>query len=185
MAALWSEGDMKSLLSTTLLMLLLSCNSYEGREYASQSRTSDSTAAQEEHDHTADEAAGDQVAETETEDTAEEPADDVADVPPPPPVDPNLVTFAIVAGTGTNAYNQKATPVVVKVGQTLRITNNDTVVHQIHSGGAPFPHGDPIAPGATVNYTIVAASNIANLTQAPNYDHVAGQAAMFWIQANP
>jgi hypothetical protein len=63
--------------------------------------------------------------------------------------DPNVVEFRIAAGTGKGAWNTAANKVVVKVGQTLKIINSDTIQHQLHTDGAPCEHGSPIAPGAT------------------------------------
>ncbi|MGE0172907.1 MAG: hypothetical protein AB7T49_08985 [Oligoflexales bacterium] len=182
---------MKSLFFS-ILMFLFSCNteSYEGRAYTKTDHTHaqvEPAAQQQSGDQTpGNEVATDDKQDEATDDTADDATDDQTPPPAaPPPADPNIVAFSIVAGTGTNAYNQKATPVTVKVGMTLRVTNNDTVAHRIHTGGAPFPHGEMIAPGATVDYPIAAAVDITNLNQPPTYDHISGQAAMFWIQANP
>lgn len=110
----------------------------------------------------------------------EKPADPA---PTTPPADPNIVTFAIPAGTGTKSYNDQATMVKTKVGQTLKVTNNDSVVHQIHTGGKPFGHGSPIQPGQTVEYKIQSAVDPG--TNPPTYDHIAGSSAKFWLKADP
>lgn len=62
--------------------------------------------------------------------------------------DDRIVEFRIPKGTGNGAWNTAATPAKFKVGQTLRIYNDDTVIHQMHTNGAPCPHGDVIQPGA-------------------------------------
>jgi hypothetical protein len=59
---------------------------------------------------------------------------------PAPTKDPNVVEFHIKPGTGAKGYNTAATAVTVKVGQTLRLFNDDTVVHRLHTSGAPCPH---------------------------------------------
>ena len=60
----------------------------------------------------------------------------------PPSDQPGLVAFHIPVGTGTQAWNTPATAVLAKVGDTLRIVNDDVVPHRPHTGGdeAPFPH---------------------------------------------
>jgi hypothetical protein len=55
--------------------------------------------------------------------------------------DPNVVIFRIKAGTGKASWNTEATEVDVKVGQVLRIVNDDSVPHRLHTNGKPCPHG--------------------------------------------
>lgn len=80
--------------------------------------------------------------------------------------DDKIVEFRIPKGTGNGAWNTAATPATLKVGQTLRIYNDDTVVHQMHTNGAPCPHGNIIQPGA---YGDCVATR--SYTGTPLYDH--------------
>jgi|GEM_PF-1571234 len=69
--------------------------------------------------------------------------------PTNPPPNGNIVEFRIKAGTGNGPWNDAATTIRLKVGQTLRIINDDSVVHQLHTNGAPCGHGNAIRPGGT------------------------------------
>jgi hypothetical protein len=65
----------------------------------------------------------------------------------------DVVEFRIKAGTGNGAWNTAANPIRLKVGQELRVTNDDSIQHFIHTNGAPFFH--PFAginPGETKSY---------------------------------
>ncbi len=65
----------------------------------------------------------------------------------------NVVTFHILAGTGSKAWNSAETPIPLQAGQTLQVVNDDSVMHWIHTDGAPFFHPfSGIAPGATASY---------------------------------
>lgn len=86
------------------------------------------------------------------------------------------VVFRIKAGTGNGAWNTKATEVIVPLGQRLTIYNDDTVVHQLHTNGAPCQHGEPIAPGASA--VCVASQPFAG--EPPLYDH--GTEGRFYIR---
>jgi hypothetical protein len=55
--------------------------------------------------------------------------------------------FRIAAGTGDQPWNTQTTPIRARVGQPIIVYNDDTIVHQIHTDGVPFPHGNEIAPG--------------------------------------
>lgn len=89
------------------------------------------------------------------------------------------VTFTIVSGTGTQAWNTMAAPVRVFVGQTLKINNNDSRAHRLHTGGSPFPHQDDTIPvnGSKV-FTIQSAHPVAS---EGVYEHDGGGA--FYIDA--
>lgn len=118
---------------------------------------------------------------------AEKPAEKPAETPPaqtpatPAPAgDPNIVLFKIKAGTGTSPWNTQAEMMTAKVGQTIRIVNEDTVTHRLHTGGAPCPHGANFAPGAT--YDCVVTKVVDPGTKPPTYDHIAGNNAFFWVK---
>lgn len=91
------------------------------------------------------------------------------------------VNFAIPAGTNATPWNSTTTVVETFIGQTLKMTNNDSVVHQMHTGGKPCPHGSPINPGATANCVISKAYNYK--TDGNLYDHNLGTKSAFYMIA--
>lgn len=92
------------------------------------------------------------------------------------------VDFFITNGTGSDAWNSRDEPVVIYVGQILRVFNDDSRDHQIHSpDDGPFPHGNRIAPGAFATYEIEAPLEIGD--RATLYDHNDGPSAAFWVMA--
>ena len=106
--------------------------------------------------------------------------------PQPTPEDPSepgkIITFTIQSGTGSGPWNSMETAPLVYVGQVLRIINDDTEPHQLHvPSGGPFRHGQPIPPGAQVEYLVESAWPLE--AQARMYDHVHGGGAGFWLQA--
>lgn len=98
--------------------------------------------------------------------------------------DPTVVEFHIADGTGKNPWNTKDTAVFMKVGQVLRIFNDDKVNHQLHTNGAPFGHGNLIKPGTSADSL---AKYVFN-PKTPNeeiYDHIVGSSATFYIRVEP
>lgn len=92
----------------------------------------------------------------------------------------NLINFTITAGTGNNSWNTQASPVVGFVGQTLRITNNDTTTHQLHTNGSPCGH-QPSASATGAHYDCaLATAHAANAGDL--YDHNVGTNAAFYLQ---
>jgi predicted CopG family antitoxin len=92
----------------------------------------------------------------------------------------NVVEFHIPAGTGGNAWNTLDHAVQAKVGDTLRLVNDDSVPHRLHTDGSPFAHAeDSVAPGGSANYLLQSAFDSAD---HPLYDHNFGQTARFWIR---
>jgi hypothetical protein len=62
----------------------------------------------------------------------------------------NEILFAIPLGTGSNPWNTVSNPIRAKIGQRIKIRNDDTIPHRLHTGGAPCPHGAAdIQPGQT------------------------------------
>ncbi len=88
------------------------------------------------------------------------------------------VVFRIPQGTNTGPWNSSASPTLVFVGQTLRICNDDTVNHQLHTGGSPCAHqGNAMSRGQFYDCVI------ANANTAGMYDHIHGTGATFSVQA--
>lgn len=94
---------------------------------------------------------------------------------------PGVVTFHIPAGTDAQAWNSQANPVTARVGDTLRIFNDDAVAHRPHTdGSAPFAHPESdIQPGASADYALTAP--FASVPGNTLYDHDHGIAAAFWL----
>lgn len=104
--------------------------------------------------------------------------------PTTPTDDPNIVIFRVQAGTGTAPWNVAAQTVQVKVGQTLRLINDDSIIHRLHTNGAPCPHGSNFAPGTSYDCKITKAFDSAK-TPAGMYDHIAGMTATFNVKVSP
>jgi hypothetical protein len=102
----------------------------------------------------------------------------------PPPDPAGLVVFHIPAGTGTRAWNARGGAIMATVGDTLRIVNDDSVPHRLHTDGIPFPHpGADIPPGQAADYVLQAPFD--PIASQPLYDHDAGATALFWITVRP
>lgn len=87
-----------------------------------------------------------------------------------------LVVFHIPANTGAGSWNAQDTEVVAKVGDTLRIVNDDSEAHRPHTGGAPFPHPAlDIPPGASTDYQLTGAFT------GSLHCHIHGLDSKFWI----
>ena len=95
------------------------------------------------------------------------------------------VVFRIPANTGTSPWNSSAAPVLVFVGQTLRICNNDARGHRLHTNGNPCAHQpNTMASGAFYDCAINN-TNGANATTGivgGTYDHDIGTNAAFYIR---
>ncbi len=90
---------------------------------------------------------------------------------------PMDVVFEIPNGTGDASWNTAATRVETFVGQKLKLKNMDSGNHQLHTNGKPCPHGNSIAPGATVDCVISQAYNPT--ADGTVYDHDDGTTARF------
>ncbi len=100
--------------------------------------------------------------------------------PTQPPV--QIVEFRIAAGTGSRPWNSFSNPVRVRVGQILRVHNDDTTAHAIHAGGSPFQHGKRIDPGSFRDHPVL--SPHQPVDGSPQiYDHNNGRGAAFWVVA--
>ncbi len=104
---------------------------------------------------------------------------------PDPTPDPMaaVVTFRIASGTGRGAWNTEANPVRVTVGQTLRIYNDDSIVHRLHTNGAPCNHQPNDTPPGGFFDCVVSRTIVPS--NAGTYDHNIGTGARFYINAVP
>lgn len=96
-------------------------------------------------------------------------------------VSADIVEFHIPAGTGNGPWNSLRTAVHVVVGQTLRIINDDSVPHRLHTSGAPCPHQpNTSAPG---EYFDCVVTRPVEAARGSTYDHIAGTNAKFYVEA--
>jgi hypothetical protein len=97
--------------------------------------------------------------------------------------DGSLVEFRIPANTGARAWNSSENPVRVKVGDTLRIINDDSISHRLHTFDRPCPHQDGESrPGEF--YDCVVSTTVDPQVDLL-YDHNFGPEARFWLVATP
>jgi hypothetical protein len=66
-----------------------------------------------------------------------------------------VTEFRIKSGTAGGDWNTAAQVVTLKVGTKFTIHNDDSVVHQWHTNGAPCGHGAAIQPGKSVVCDVV------------------------------
>lgn len=94
--------------------------------------------------------------------------------------DPDRVDFRIRAGTGTGAWNAAASPVVVFVGQTLRIFNDDNIAHRLVTPGQPC--ASPASDTAPNGYgdCVIGSAHAANATDLHDKN---GTSAVFYVYA--
>jgi plastocyanin len=94
----------------------------------------------------------------------------------------NMTTeFHIAAGTGSGAWNTKDTMLTLYVGDTLKVINDDSVRHTMHTNGAPCPHGSAMAPNGG-SYICSLTKTFDPSENGPLYAHESGPSAPFWIQ---
>ncbi len=69
-----------------------------------------------------------------------------------------------------------------KIGQTIRVFNDDTVIHRLHTANnAPCPHGVNIPVGGSRDCVVGKAFDSTNSNAV--YDHIVGQSAKIWIKS--
>ncbi len=92
-----------------------------------------------------------------------------------------VVEFRIEPGTGSGAWNSRENILTVRVGQVLRIHNDDVVGHTLHTYGAPVEHGEWIEPGAHADHEVIEEYDPGS---GPpwTYGHEAGESAAFWLR---
>ncbi len=105
-------------------------------------------------------------------------------IPPPDPVDDAMVEFRITPGTGSGPWNGLESLVVVRVGQVLRIHNDDIVGHTLHTYGMPVEHGEWIQPGEYADHEVITEYD-PGVGPPSTYGHEAGEPASFWVMAVP
>jgi hypothetical protein len=94
-------------------------------------------------------------------------------------LDAGVVEFHIPVDTDSGPWNTRETLVSVRVGEVLRLINDDTVVHRLHTDGTPCAHTPDILPGTFYDCTI--RHPYDSLRQGPLFDHYVGPTAAFWI----
>lgn len=71
--------------------------------------------------------------------------------------------------------------VTAVVGDTLRISNDDSVAHRLHTSGRPFPHpANDIFPGQTADFVLLTTYDPD--AEGPLVDHDQGPLSQFWIR---
>lgn len=92
-----------------------------------------------------------------------------------------IVEFRIPPGTGSGSWNLPSQPMVVRVGQILRIINDDSTPHLLHALGEPCEHGeDPMNQGE--HYDCPIKSEVDPETTIL-YDHRFGSSARFYLKS--
>src|SRR5262245_20039608 len=93
-----------------------------------------------------------------------------------------IVEFHIAPGTGNGAWNSPETIVQAHVGDVLRIINDDSMMHQLHTNGIPCRHGTTMkARGGFYDCTI--AMPYHREANGPLYEHNIGPSAPFFLIA--
>ena len=95
-----------------------------------------------------------------------------------------VVEFRIPAGTGKKAWNTRETMVEVKVGQILRIINDDTTKHRLHTnGGKPCEHGPADVKKGQHYDCVVKKTADPDVEDEFCYEHNVGPSARFYVRA--
>lgn len=92
------------------------------------------------------------------------------------------VEFHIAAGTVGHPWNTAATSIKAKTGDTIHFVNDDTVVHRLHTFGAPCEHGPEFMPGTSWDCVTTAA--YSSTTDGPLYDHNFGEEAAVFFEVS-
>ena len=98
--------------------------------------------------------------------------------------DGKVIEFRIPDGTGKKAWNTSETTVEVKVGETLRIINDDSTPHRLHTtGGKPCKHAPSnIAKGEHYDCVVTKTAD-PDVEDEFCYDHNIGPSARFYLRA--
>lgn len=96
--------------------------------------------------------------------------------------DATVVDFHIKMGTEDGPWNTLQNPIVVHVGDILRLHNDDDIDHWLHTPGTPCIHGtDSFGPGETYDCVIIKPHHAA---AADCYDHNIGPQSQVYIEAD-
>lgn len=92
-----------------------------------------------------------------------------------------IIDFHIPLGTGSGPWNTMATVVEARIGDTVRIINDDTIEHLMHTFDRPCPHQPvPSKPGDVYECEI---STTADPRIDTLYDHNFGIKSRFYLKA--
>jgi hypothetical protein len=97
----------------------------------------------------------------------------------------NRTVFRIPNGTGASAWNSAASPVVVFVGQTLRVCNDDSTNHQLRTSGNPCAtQPAPMAKGQFYDCVVANRTGVNAGTGLFDglYDNIVGANAAFYVR---
>jgi hypothetical protein len=97
-------------------------------------------------------------------------------------VDSSIVEFVIPSGTGNKSWNESSQRLVLFQGQTLRIRNQDSIPHQLHTADRPCAHGEVIKPGEAGDCVLTQTFDVR--TEGPLYSHEFPE-ARFWLTVLP
>lgn len=92
---------------------------------------------------------------------------------PPEVREPQVVEFIIQPGTGSGPWNSSNNYLEVKVGDTIRIRNMDSTIHQLHMpGNSTCPHGSGAIPTGGFYDCKTTKPFETNRNNPQSYDHV-------------
>jgi plastocyanin len=95
-----------------------------------------------------------------------------------------VIEFHIKAGTGAASWNSSDELVTARIGDTVRIINDDSVVHALHTDDdVPCAHGSDMQPGGG-HYDCVIENAYDPSVDGALIDHW-HHAAEFWLLATP
>jgi hypothetical protein len=89
------------------------------------------------------------------------------------------VEFRIAAGTGSKPWNSQSEPLKLKVGQKLKIINDDSTAHWLHTDGAPCGHGNNTQANGG-SYTCV----LSRPFSGDLHDHLYDSSGFFYIEVS-
>jgi hypothetical protein len=73
--------------------------------------------------------------------------------------------------------------VTARVGDILRLVNDDDVPHRLHTANDPLPHPtSDLAPGQSIDEVLLTPFEPGT---TPLFDHGFGSAATFWLRVLP
>lgn len=116
------------------------------------------------------------------------PTNSVPVQPAQPPQNPGLIEFHIAPGTGQGPWNDSNNPLILKMAPngvvTLRIINDDSAGHTLHTNGFPCPHGNILVPLRTgAHYDCMIRGDFDSVNDAGSFhDHLYGAGASFSVR---